>query len=97
MTAEQSGRGRKASFNATAGSQVPAAEIYRMTYNLFIEYCKKNGATRKVYGDIAYRSPRYREKTNTGRYIKLKREYPDGSVLVHDNKKGYVTVKKGGK
>lgn len=57
------------------------------------EYGMERGATVKVIGDYAWRSPRYEESPRRGRMVRLV-TVRDGRVLAWDSKLGYVTIDK---
>ena len=71
-----------------------SATLYHNLWEIFKEYCYANGAERKVYGDNAFRSPLYDQKTNRGRYIKLIAMSRTGQIIICDNKKGVVILLK---
>lgn len=58
---------------------------------LLKDYAFSVGAIRKVVGGYAYRSLCYNQRTNRGRYIKLKKALED-CILVFDNKKGVIPI-----
>jgi hypothetical protein len=60
----------------------------------FSKYAHSVGATRKVMGGHAYRSPNYNERNNTGRYVSFKSAKRGGDIIVHDNKRGDVKIGK---
>ena len=56
------------------------------------KYAKSVGATKKVVGDLAYESPKYNRKTNKGRHVRLVSSKRGGDIIVHDNKRGNVSI-----
>lgn len=58
-------------------------------YALFKTYAKMIGATKKVVGDYAYKSPRYNQKKNRGRYVRVIRLEKE-KVAIRDNKIGVI-------
>ncbi len=62
------------------------------------KYAKKVGATKRLTGEFAWSSPRYRRKTQSatrpkdrGRYVKLEGD-KKGKIQLYDNKKGHIEI-----
>ena len=68
-------------------------DIYDLIWERFKSYANRVGATKKIVGDHAFRSPRFSQKTNKGRYVKFEGVERNGkAICVYDNKKGIITI-----
>ena len=57
-----------------------------------VEYAKSVGATQKVIGAQAFKSPGYNQRTNNGRYVRLVSSKKGGDIIVNDNKRGNISI-----